>query len=298
MGKTAAWVYFSHNWYRDRSFPLKTATWIRDHGATPYIRLMLRDRSPELPDPSFALDHILAGRFDDDLRAWARGARDFGSPIIVEYGTEANGRWFPWNGRWNGAGAKAGYGNPNRPDGPERFRHAYRHIIDLMRAEGAGNITWVFHANGDDWPQVWWNRLESYYPGPAYVDWVGVSVYGAQTPLDDWCQPFRDTMDAAYPRLRKIAPDKPIVLLEFGVTAGNPLCDQAEWAEAALADLTQGRWPQVVAISWWNEHWENDDDPDHDTTMRVQDNPALAAVFGQYVGENEDVLGELRFATP
>ena len=34
---------------------------------------------------------------------------------------------------------------PNFPDGPERFRDAYRHIIDLFRKEGVKNITWCFH---------------------------------------------------------------------------------------------------------------------------------------------------------
>jgi hypothetical protein len=42
VGKKAAWVYFSHNWFRGREFPEATAAWIRDGGAVPFIRLMLR----------------------------------------------------------------------------------------------------------------------------------------------------------------------------------------------------------------------------------------------------------------
>ena len=38
-----------------------------------------------------------------------------------------------------------GYGDPYFPDGPERFRDAYRHIIDLFRKEDVKNITWCFH---------------------------------------------------------------------------------------------------------------------------------------------------------
>jgi hypothetical protein len=298
VGKTAAWVYFSDNWYRNHRFPLAAATWIRAHGAVPYIRLMLRDHPGAMPDPEYSLRRILAGDFDADLEAWARAARDFGTPLIVEYGTEVNGRWFPWNGRWNGAGTLAGYGSPSQADGPERFRHAYRRIVRLMRDQGAANITWVFHVNGDDQPGVWWNRFERYYPGDAFVDWVGVSAYGALSPLDDWCDSFRATMDGAYPRLRAMAPAKPVFVLEFGVAKGNPLCGQATWAKAALASLTGGRWRAVVGFSWWNEHWPNDDDPDHDTTMRVQDNGVLAGLFRAYVGENDDVLGSLVLAGP
>ena len=297
VGKSAAWIYFSNNWYKSRAFPLATATMIRNHGATPYIRLMLRGSADNLPNRPFQLNKIINGRFDNALRAWAIAARDFGTPLIVEYGTEMNGSWFPWNGKWNGGNIRDLYGNPAYPDGPERFRDAYRHIIDVMRAQGADNITWVFHVNDDDAPQRRWNRFEKYYPGDAYVDWLGVSVYGALTPQEDWCGAFRDSMDAVYPRLNALAPTKPIFVLEFGVTDHNALCDQAAWTHDALADLTDGRWARVKGFSWWNETWQNDDNSAHDTDMRVQDNPALAAEFQNYVGSNANVLGQLQFGT-
>ena len=294
VGKSAAWVYFSHNWYAGRRFPLETATWIREAGSVPYIRLMMRsDAVQGDTEPVFTLQRIIDGDFDDDLRAWGRAARDFGSPLIAEFGTEVNGEWFSWNGVWNGGGALGGYGEPDEPDGPERFRDAYRHIIGLTHEVGAHNITWVFHANGGDVPDEEWNRLENYYPGDEWVDWIGVSVYGAQTPIEDVWPTFRDQMDAVYPRLATLSPGKPIVLLEFGVAARNPLGDQAVWAEAALDDLTRLRWPRLIGFSWWNEFWQNDDNPKHDTTMRVQDNPQLAAVFRRLVGENEAVLGRV-----
>ena len=46
-GKTAAWTYFSHNWYHGRAFPIETAAWMRDHGSVPYIRLMLRSSAEQ-----------------------------------------------------------------------------------------------------------------------------------------------------------------------------------------------------------------------------------------------------------
>jgi hypothetical protein len=268
-----------------RSFPLSTASWIRNAGSIPYIRLMLRSSEEQnVAEPTFTLDRIISGDFDDDLRIWARDARDFGSPLIGEYGTEVNGECFSWNGIWNGAGTLDGYGDPSEYDEPERFRDAYRHTIQIARDEGASNTTWVFHVNGDDVPDEQWNRLEQYYPGDGWVAWLGVSVYGAGEPTDDECPQLRDGMDAVYPRLAALSPDKPIVLLEFGVTAGNSLCDQAAWAEAGLEDLITFRWPRVMGFSWWNETWQNDDNPSHDTNMRVQDNPDLAAVFQRLVG--------------
>jgi hypothetical protein len=88
-GKKAAWLYFSHNWYISRLFPLQTANWIRSAGSIPYIRLMLRSYPDQNKgaDPLFNLPNIIKGNFDTNIRAWGRAAREFGTPLIVEYGT-------------------------------------------------------------------------------------------------------------------------------------------------------------------------------------------------------------------
>lgn len=268
VGKSAAWVYFSDNWYKGRSFPLDTATWIRSMGSIPFIRLMLRSSYEQnVAEPTFTLSRIASGAFDSDLRKWAQAARDFGSPLLVEYGTEVNGFWFSWNGYWNGG-----------PDGPEKFRDAYRHIVQVMRDEGASNILWVFHVNSRDIPSESWNRLENYYPGDSWVDWIGVSVYGPMSPTD-YPDQFRKRMDSVYPRLASLNATKPIVLVEFS-SIGDPQVDQAAWAGNALADLTSLRWPRVIGFSWWNE-----------PPFRLQDNPAAANAFKNYVGLKDNVLG-------
>lgn len=268
VGHKVAWVYFSNNWYRSSLFPLATATWIRERGAIPFIRLMTRfsDENPT-PDPRYTLDAILNGSFDEELTAWGQAAKDFATPLIVEWGTEMNGHWFAWNASWNG-----------REGGAEKFRRAYRHIVETIRAQGATNIIWVFHINADDDPEESWNAFEKYYPGDDIIDWLGVSVYSAQTPQDDYWTNFTEQLDAVMPRLTALS-DKPVFLLEFGVTQNNPLGDQAQWADEALTSLLSNRWPAIKGFSWWNERWQNDDNPEHDTNMRVQDNTELIEVF-------------------
>ncbi|MEI6072364.1 MAG: glycosyl hydrolase [Verrucomicrobiae bacterium] len=300
VGQNVAWVYFSNNWYADRRFPIETATWIRKHGAIPYIRLMLRSRNHAVgkPEREFTLQSIIDGKFDNDLKAWGRAAGAFGSPLIVEYGTEVNGEWFGWNGKFHGGNKKDGFGDPGKADGPERFVAAYRHIADTVRASGAANITWVFHVDASQSPEAAWNRFENYYPGPDYAQWIGVSCYGPQKPTDeaDEIISFRDKFDPVYARVVKLAPDKPVIIPEFGCTSGNPHFQAEDWAQAALNDLLSGRWPNVRGFSWWNERWENDDTPAHNTTMRVQDNPALGRVFmnslNQHAGDLVKIGGK------
>src|SRR5437870_4972146 len=169
VGKRTAWIYFSDNWFESRKFPAAICTWIRDLGKVPYVRLMLRsDVDQRHSEKHFSLQKIIAGDFDADLRAWAGEAKNFGSPILVEWGTEPNGNWFGWNGHWNGGAG----------EGPRRYVAAYRHIVDLTRREGAGNLQWVWHVNWLDQPERKWNALENYFPGDSYCDLLALSAYG------------------------------------------------------------------------------------------------------------------------
>jgi len=100
VGKTAVWVYFSHNWYEGTDFPLETATWIRSAGSIPYIRLMMwSEWVQNQPESLYSLQNIIDGQFDPELHSWCASARDFETRILAEYGVEMNGEWFPWNGK-------------------------------------------------------------------------------------------------------------------------------------------------------------------------------------------------------
>ncbi|MCP4246876.1 MAG: beta-mannanase [bacterium] len=291
VGTQVAWVYFSHNWYQGRAFPEETAAWIREAGAIPFIRLMLRnDADQDHADPIYNLEAILSGEFDGDLADWGTAAAAFGTPLLVEWGTECNGQWFSWNGVWNGAGKTDGFGDPAVPDGPERFVATYRHIVDLIEGEGADNITWVFHVNAPDVPDDEWNGFENYYPGDDYVDWLAISVYGAGDPVETEVETFRDQLDFEYERLAGLADDKPVIVAEMGTSANNAEMPPEQWTDAALADLFASRWPRVMGFAWWNEGWPNDDDPAHDTNMVVQDTTELAETFQDQFDRHRDRL--------
>jgi hypothetical protein len=265
VGRKVAWVYFSNDWFASRAFPLATAQWIRSRNAVPFIRLMLRSSSETyVAEPLYSLEAILRGDFDSDLKAWGQAAKAFGTPVLVEWGTEVNGQWFSWSGRWNGGPTL----------GPQRFRDTYRHIVQTIKSVGADNLTWVWHVDAYDDPEAEWNRLENYYPGHDVVDWIGVSVYGAQEPAENNTQTFADGMNSVMPRLARLAPDKPVVVTEFAVTAGNPRVNAVQWAEAALSGILSNQWPQLRGFAWWNEAFDR-------TEMRVQVIPGLKEVFRQ-----------------
>ena len=214
--KPVTWAYFSDNWYNDIHFPTDAVQTIHQSGRVPFIRMMARTTLDEnVADPNYSMQNIIDGNFDADLLQWFQDAANTGFPLLVEFGTEVNGEWFPWNGVHNGGATPTNYGDPNLPDGPERFRDAYRHIIDLSRQAGSNNITWFFHIDAAGQPAESWNDFENYYPGDNYIDWVGVSVYGAITP-DETPMSFADKLNLVYDRITMMT-NKPLVILETGI---------------------------------------------------------------------------------
>ena len=257
-GKETAWVYFSDNWFDGIKYPRGETEAIRDAGSVPFIRMMPRsDWDGYKQDPNYSMQNIIDGKYDLELHQYARDAKGYGSPLLIEFGTEVNGDWFPWNGAYNGGGQKDGYGDPEKPDGSERFVAAYRHIIDIFRKEQADNVTWFYHVNATTYPEDYWNRMKAYYPGDEYIDWIGVSVYGPQTPSDGW-KTFTDVMDDNYRELEEITPNKPIALVEFGTIDPGEGHSKAEWIDNALTSITSNRYPRIKAISYWHSKWEND----------------------------------------
>jgi len=217
VNKNIVWAYFSNNWYNNIQFPSTEVNTINSAGKIPFIRIMPRTNFEEGgPDPNYSMQKIIDGDFDIALTKWAIDASNTNIPLLVEFGTEVNGNWFPWNGQYNGAGETSGYGDVNLYDGAERFRDAYRHVIDICNTNGASNITWFFHVDAYSEPNVSWNKIENYYPGDSYIDWLGVSIYGAQENSEDY-QEFSDIMNDIYPSLCNLS-NKPIAILEFAIT--------------------------------------------------------------------------------
>jgi hypothetical protein len=252
-----SWVYFSQQWFRGLAFPRDRVLTIWRHGAVPYIAFLPSSGvfygpgpKQQNPERRYSLQHIVDGDFDRQLRAWADGARALGVPLLLSFGAEINDDWGPWNARWNGADETEGYGNPSYPDGAERYRDAYRHLVTLFRAEGAANVAFVFHVDSYR-PYNGWNRIDLYYPGDQYVDWLGISVYGTLDPRVPM-SPFARKLDVSgvYRTLTRLS-SRPVAIVEMG-TVDNPAGQKAAWIHDAFQALRSGRYPRVRAATWWN----------------------------------------------
>ena len=255
--KKLVWSYISNHWDKGISLPKKACLVLHHKEIIPLIGMMpwstLQQNKKE---NKYTLDRIIKGDFDKELKLYAHEIAALGFPVMVEFGPEANGAWFPWSAVWNGGAEKRHYGDIGIPDGPERFRDAYRHIVSLFRAEGAVNVTWVFHLASAPWPDKEWNAARYYYPGDDWVDWIGISVYGRLRSGE--AKPFSAILKKMYPQLAALSSVKPLAILEMGIFEELGKQDKAEWIASAFSQLNAGEYPRIKAVSWWNKIYRPD----------------------------------------
>lgn len=308
VGKDLAWVSVSNTWFPKKAtegceesklhpfdqgihFPKRDVDAALRAGYIPSIRMLPYDRCISKNLPEYKLQTFIDGDHDVALREWARQAKATPSPLLVTFGVEVNGDWFPWNMRYNGNQEKRGYGDPDVYDGYERFRDAYRHIINIFREEGVKNVTWFYHVNCV-WPTEKANPISSvdgYYPGDDYIDWIAISCYGSQDARNPFWWDMSFTFDPSYKLLedsRVIGKDKPIALMEFGVTE-DPR--KPAWIDTFLKDVVNNVYPRLRAIGWWQSRFcvqYGDQTCDSHADIRVNSSKASLEAYQKYILTN------------
>ena len=260
VGKHQA-IIASSSYWGEQSFPTANLNVIWRHGSLPLVfwspwdKPYAQNRGPD----RFSLFEIINGKWDTYIDKWGDAARAFGHPMIVAFGVEMNGDWFPWSGIYYGGDAWIEDGETW--EGPEHFKAAYRHVVDRVRARAATNIKWMFHTNNYSYPLDTWNFAPAYYPGPDYVDWLGLSVYGQQF-KDEPNPGIGSLVDWPYQEMCGLDPKKPIMIAEWATGEFPHSIDEhggigkAEWIKQAL-ELFRARYPRIKAAVYWHERWQN-----------------------------------------
>ncbi|MDX6682098.1 MAG: hypothetical protein QOG94_2137 [Solirubrobacteraceae bacterium] len=179
---------------------------------------------------------IAAGLHDLYIKRWARDARAYGKPMVIRFMHEMNGDWYPW--------AANGFGNT-----PAQFRAAWRHVHTIFRSEGATNVSWVFSidalAAGTPTSR---RRLDHFYPGSNYVDWVGLSGFNWSDPRSGGILSYERVFRPSYEIVKGYG--KPVMLTEMG-TATRDAQTAPAWVHDVMTS-TPKRFPRVKAIVWYD----------------------------------------------
>lgn len=189
--------------------------------------------------PAYALDRITAGDFDPYLRQWGQSLASWGHPVLLRFGHEMNGNWYPW--------AESSNGNS-----PGDFVAAWRHVHDVVGSTGASNITWVWNPNVPYWGSTPLNGL---YPGSAYVDAVALDGYnwGTSASWSTWQTPS-EIFGQGLSELRALAPGKEILIAE--TASAEQGGSKADWNTSLINYLAAQR--DVTAITWFHFNKETD----------------------------------------
>lgn len=137
---------------------------------------------------------------NDWLVTWAKEAATYDMPIFLRFCGEMNGDWVPWHGD------------------PSLYIEKFRLVHNVMETY-APNVAMVWCPN--DVPiELNGFDINSYYPGDAFVDWVGVNFYvdyydSGLTELDsNHLQNPLTHLEYIY---ENYADKKPIMICETGV---------------------------------------------------------------------------------
>ncbi len=163
-----------------RPFDTAFAQQAHSHQATPLVQM----------EPfNISLRTIAAGGYDGYLRSFAAEVRSYRNTVILSFTHEMNGNWYSW-GR-----------DPPVPGGLCSCVATRRKGLCGGKARpmssGCGPSAVAYHGPGD---------LNDYWPGDAYVDWVGIDGY--YMTADDT---FQDVFMPTINEVRKLT-GEPILL--------------------------------------------------------------------------------------
>jgi mannan endo-1,4-beta-mannosidase len=187
-------------------------------------------RIPELAwsaAPATTAAAIAAGTQDGVIRRAAVAMRNTGTEIML----------VPWYEFDQPRGHKRFIG------GPRRIVAAWRHMVGIFRAAGATNVHFVWTPMAFDFAPYAHVDARLFYPGDAYVHWIGADAYNFPT------APFRTPGQLLNGALRfAIAHGKPFLVGEtasLGSVAATPA-----WVESFAA--WAARHAQVKAVTFFD----------------------------------------------
>ncbi|HSZ40766.1 MAG TPA: glycosyl hydrolase [Trebonia sp.] len=208
-----------------------------NHGA--YVLVQLQPNGVSLAS-------IADGDSDAYLRSFADAVAAFGHPVILSFGHEMNGSWYSW-----------GDGHASAAE----FIAAWRHIVGVFRAQGADNATWLWAVNSVAGAS---GDLRRWWPGAAWVNWVGVDGYYFGT-ADTFTSVFGPTIAD----IRAFS-QAPLLIAE---TAVGTTADRDSQIKGLFAGVREQR---LAGLMWFDEA---QDSGLYHQDWRLEDDPSALAAF-------------------
>lgn len=195
------------------------------------------------------LQEINSGAQDGYLDQFATAVKNYGGQVIIRFGHEMNGNWYPWGNR------------------PAEYISAYRRIHGMFVSRGAANVRWMWSINAENVPPSPITAVRQYYPGDAFVDIIGLDGFnfGTSQPGSVW-RSFTAVFSPAYQYIAGYK--KPIMISEIGCAETGG--DKAQWIRD-MAGVLREKMPGIDEIVWFNLNKETD--------WRIESSPRSQAAW-------------------
>jgi len=184
---------------------------------------------------NYTVKQIANGSEDAFIIHQAKMVKWFGYPLFIRFGAEFN----IYQGKtWEGQSNSSIY---RFAENPTDFVNAWRHYVDVFRAQGVTNAIWMWNPN---WADNGNHHYTEYYPGDSYVDWVGIDLYQYTNTSDP-----ASMISGVY---NEYSDQKPIAIVEWGTDWPNLHISDSERAsfEKKFFDAVEKR-PQIKMIDYW-----------------------------------------------
>ncbi|MFC6834939.1 glycoside hydrolase family 26 protein [Halomarina ordinaria] len=227
-------------------------TYVWERGSVPNVVWQPYFVSREATPPTVEAD-VAGGRYDDPLDDWTSALTRWLRPdegpdrrLYLTFAPEMNGDWVPWD---------ASDGESTSEDYVAMWRTVYDRVSADLTPD---HLRWVWSVNnGSRWN--WADEpvgIDRYYPGDAYVDWVGVHGYNWDA-WGGWKQPD-GVYDAMVENVREVS-DKPLAFTECACSSrygdGYRPDLKDEWITAFFAYVDER---DVRMVCWFDKEKETD----------------------------------------
>ncbi|WP_165453951.1 glycoside hydrolase family 26 protein [Hyunsoonleella flava] len=205
--------------------------------------------------------NTILGINDKVIKRYAKWIKKVKRPVYLRIGYEFDG--------------------PHNVLEPDAYVKAYRHIVDILRAEGVDNVAYVWHSYASmpykNYP------VSDWYPGDDYVDWVGISIFGHAYAEAGIGKEGITVLDFAK------AHKKPVMISEanpiFGVDKNNPKV----WDDWFVNFFSLVYHKNIKAVCFINEDWTstNIEGISHWKDARLYNNELVSKAWFKETGKDK-----------
>lgn len=172
--------------------------------------------------------NILKGEYDQYLHSFSKEIGALNRPVFIRFAHETDNPQYPWSAQGENT--------------PEEFIAAWKYIHDYFLQNQVNNVIWVWNP----WKP---EAVAQYFPGKAYVDWIGVTNlnYADQNPdrksysMQQLYQPFHDQ--------ELFTSGIPIMLAEMGSLREGS--NQEKWFTHAFKQI-EAQFDEIKAVVFFN----------------------------------------------